>query len=55
MVGSTWVTASTVLTAVSVSGLVVIIDLLRTPRRLMHSTETQQKILEVKSALDQMR
>lgn len=40
---------------VSVSGLLVIIDLLKTPRRHMHSTETEQKIQEVTSALDQMR
>lgn len=45
----------TLLTAVSVSGLVVIIDLLRTPRRHMHNTETEQKIQEVKGALNQMR
>ncbi|WVQ69581.1 uncharacterized protein L199_007801 [Kwoniella botswanensis] len=40
---------------VSVSGLVVIIDLLRTPRRQMYSRETDAKISEVKGALDQMR
>ncbi|WRT64492.1 uncharacterized protein IL334_001424 [Kwoniella shivajii] len=40
---------------VSVSGLVVIIDLLRTPRRQMYSRETDEKIAEVKGALDQMR
>ncbi|WVQ80090.1 hypothetical protein IAT38_002191 [Cryptococcus sp. DSM 104549] len=40
---------------VSVSGLVVIIDLLRTHRRDMYSSETQEKISEVKGALDQMR
>jgi hypothetical protein len=40
---------------VSVSGLLVIIDLLKTPRRYMHSTETEQKIQEVTGALDQMR
>ncbi|WVR04862.1 hypothetical protein IAU60_001874 [Kwoniella sp. DSM 27419] len=40
---------------VSVSGLVVIIDLLRTPRREMYSAETDEKIAEVKGALDQMR
>ncbi|WVF69491.1 hypothetical protein IAT40_004268 [Kwoniella sp. CBS 6097] len=40
---------------VSVSGLVVIIDLLRTPRRHMYSSETDEKISEVKGALDQMR
>ncbi|OCF33762.1 nuclear protein [Kwoniella heveanensis CBS 569] len=40
---------------VSVSGLVVIIDLLRTPRRHMYSSETDEKIAEVKGALDQMR
>ena len=44
-----------VLIAVSVSGLVVIIDLLKTPRRHMHNSETEQKIREVKGALDQMR
>lgn len=43
------------LTLVSVSGLVVIIDLLKTPRRHMHNSETEQKIREVKGALDQMR
>lgn len=43
------------LIAVSVSGLVVIIDLLKTPRRHMHNSETEQKIREVKGALDQMR
>nr|XP_018265162.1 nuclear protein [Kwoniella dejecticola CBS 10117]OBR87320.1 nuclear protein [Kwoniella dejecticola CBS 10117] len=40
---------------VSVSGLVVIIDLLRTPRRQMYSRDTDDKISEVKGALDQMR
>nr|XP_019008195.1 nuclear protein [Kwoniella pini CBS 10737]OCF46976.1 nuclear protein [Kwoniella pini CBS 10737] len=40
---------------VSVSGLVVIIDLLRTPRRQMYSRDTDEKILEVKGALGQMR
>lgn len=40
---------------VSVSGLVVIIDLLRTSRKDMFSSETQEKINEVKNALDQMR
>ncbi|ORY21258.1 hypothetical protein BCR39DRAFT_569954 [Naematelia encephala] len=40
---------------VSVSGLVIIIDLLRTAKRDMNNTETVQKITEVKGALDQMR
>ncbi|KAK8847674.1 hypothetical protein IAR55_005533 [Kwoniella newhampshirensis] len=40
---------------VSVSGLVVIIDLLRTHRKDMFSSETEEKIAEVKGALDQMR
>nr|ODN88678.1 nuclear protein [Cryptococcus depauperatus CBS 7841] len=40
---------------VSVSGLVIIIDLLRTSRKDMFSNDVQEKIDEVKGALDQMR
>lgn len=40
---------------VTVSGMVVIIDLLKTAKRDMKSKVTDDKISEVKSALDQMR
>ncbi|ORX35880.1 fungal-specific transcription factor domain-domain-containing protein [Kockovaella imperatae] len=40
---------------VSVSALVIIIDLLRTPKRNLHSNETEQEIHEVRGALEQMR
>ncbi|TXT13049.1 hypothetical protein VHUM_01450 [Vanrija humicola] len=40
---------------VTVSGMVVIIDLLKTAKRDMKSRQTEEKIAEVKGALDQMR
>lgn len=40
---------------VTVSGMVVIIDLLKTAKREMKSKVTEEKIAEVKGALDQMR
>jgi len=40
---------------VTVSGMVVIIDLLKTAKREMKSKATEEKIAEVKGALDQMR
>ncbi|KAL7419070.1 hypothetical protein Q5752_005906 [Cryptotrichosporon argae] len=40
---------------VTVSGMVVIIDLLKTPKKEMKSKPTDEKISEVRNALDQMR
>ncbi|KAL1407004.1 hypothetical protein Q8F55_006417 [Vanrija albida] len=40
---------------VTVSGMVIIIDLLKTAKRDMKSRQTEEKIAEVKGALDQMR